>query len=105
MACPNSTGSKLDGQTRHTTNKHLHVDVEDTRHTPKNNNNKGNMKRSSLFRFASNCKTIKLKIQKIVVQLSLNGSMEEIWPFRGFSGSEHEKNANDSPRYDCNKPR
>ena len=62
------------------------------------------MKRSSLFRFDSNCKTIKFKIQNMVVQLSLNGSMEEIWPFRRCSGSEHEENANDSPHYDCNEP-
>ena len=49
------------------------------------------MKRLSLFRFDSNCKTIKFKIQKMVVQLSLNGSFEEIWPFRRCSGSEHEE--------------
>ena len=53
------------------------------------------MKRLSLFRFDSNCKTIKFKIQKMVVQLSLNGSMEEIWPFLCCSGSEQEKNANE----------
>ena len=53
------------------------------------------MKRLSLFRFDSNCKTIKFKIQKKVVQLSLNGSIEEIWPFRRCSGSEHEENANE----------
>ena len=62
------------------------------------------MKRSSLFRFDSNCKTIKFRIQKMVVQLSLNGSMEEIWPFRRCSDSEHEENANDSSHYDCNEP-
>ena len=31
----------------------------------------------------------------MVVQLSLNGSIEEIWPFRRCSGSEHEENANE----------
>ena len=54
------------------------------------------MKRSSLFRFDINRKTIKFKIQKMVVQLSLNGSIKEIWPFRRYSGSKHEENANDS---------
>ena len=53
------------------------------------------MKRLSLFRFDSNCKTVKFKIQKMVVQLSLNWSIEEIWPFRRCSGSEHEENANE----------
>ena len=31
----------------------------------------------------------------MVVQLSLNGSIEEIWPFRRCLGSKHEKNANE----------
>ena len=31
----------------------------------------------------------------MVVQLSLNGSIEEIWLFRRCSGSEHEENANE----------
>ena len=50
------------------------------------------MKRLSLFRFEGNCKTIKFKIQK---WLSVNGSIEEIWPFWCCSGSEHEENANE----------
>ena len=53
------------------------------------------MKRISLFRFNRNCKTRKFKIQKMVVQLSLKGSIEEIWPFGRCSGSEHEENANE----------
>ena len=53
------------------------------------------MKRLSLFRFDSNCKTIKFTIQEMVVQLSLNGSIEEILPFRRCSGSKHEENANE----------
>ena len=53
------------------------------------------MKRLSLFRFDSNRKTIKFKIQTMVVQLSLNGSIEEIWPFRRCSGSEHKENTNE----------
>ena len=53
------------------------------------------MKRLSLFRFDSNCKNIKFKIQKMVVQLSPNGSIEKLWPFRRCSGSEHEENANE----------
>ena len=53
------------------------------------------MKRLSFFRFVSNCKTIKFEIQKMVVQLSLNGSIEESWPFQRCSGSEHEENANE----------
>ena len=53
------------------------------------------MKWLSLFRFDSNCKTVKFKIQKMAVQLTLNGSIEEIWPFRRCSGSELEENANE----------
>ena len=51
------------------------------------------MKRLSLFRFDSNCTTIKFTIQEMVLQLSLNGAIEEVWPFRRCSGSEHEENA------------
>ena len=47
------------------------------------------MERLSFFRFDNNCKTVKFKIQKMVVQLSLNGSIENIWPFRRCSGIEH----------------
>ena len=39
-----ASSSVLDGQTRQITNKPLHVDVEGTRHTPKNNNNNNNNK-------------------------------------------------------------